>query len=161
MEFEAYIGEKQYRGKWDFIVKNSEVKPGMRFKTPDGTECVIIAPVVPDQNPLRNKWWAAPIDNAKPSFMVCFDVDKPEPITMSQSFVWVEESGQNERMFVSYALNMESTRRQILLRRACAIIAGEECRLYGLTDAQAIEELDALKAKQDVQGITKYPVGSE
>lgn len=80
-----------------------------------------------------------------------------EPIRMTQSFVRLETNGPEERLLVQYVLGgLDVTRKSILLRRACAILADEEKRLYELSDQKAIEELDALKAVQDSCKLTFF-----
>jgi len=62
----------------------------------------------------------------------------------------VNHDGSEESLLIRYVLHsLEPTRKNILLRRVFAVLACEEDRLYALTDAQAIAELDALKARQD------------
>jgi hypothetical protein len=79
-----------------------------------------------------------------------------EPIRMSQTVVRLETDGLDERLHLNYVIqNPEPTRKNILLRRACSLIGQEERRLYGLTDQQAIEELDQLKARQDATSMTQ------
>jgi len=140
-------------------MKNSEAKPGVRFPLEDGTVCVILAAVVPEENnPLGNKWWAAPLeDNSKPAFMVCFDVDMIEGWATTKSFAKLEFDGNGwQQLKVNYVLGTcEPIRKNILLRRAFAVLAAEENRIYALTDAEAIAELDALKASQDKQFVKK------
>ncbi len=68
------------------------------------------------------------------------------------STVRLETDGDEERLHIDYALSVsEPTRKNLLLRRIFSVIAAEEKRLWSLTDNQAIEELDALKATQDKQ----------
>jgi len=70
----------------------------------------------------------------------------------TRSFFKVENVDGEKRLRIDYAiLGLEETRTQLLLRRVGTILSAEEKRLYALTDNQAIEELDALKASQDKQ----------
>ncbi len=70
----------------------------------------------------------------------------------SQNFVSMETDGGQERLHCNYALvGLDDTRKNLLLRVALPVLAAEEKRIYSLTDAEAIAELDALKALQDKQ----------
>jgi len=74
----------------------------------------------------------------------------------TQSFWKLEDVDGWKRLKVDYAiLGLEETRTQIFMRRVGTVLATEEKRLYSLTDAQAIAELDALKAEQDKQFVKK------
>ena len=76
----------------------------------------------------------------------------------THNFVRLETVGTDERLHCDYAIiGLDQTRKTILLRRALSVIAAEEKRLYALTDNQAIAELDALKATQDVQSVRSVP----
>ena len=71
---------------------------------------------------------------------------------MSKSFVRIETDGQEERLHCNYAIRgLDETRKGLLLRRVLSLLANEENRIYLLSDSQALAELDALKARQDVQ----------
>ena len=70
----------------------------------------------------------------------------------TRNFYKIETVDGEKRLKIDYAIiGLEVTREQLLLRRATTILWEEEKRLYALTDQQAIEELDALKAIQDKQ----------
>ncbi len=65
---------------------------------------------------------------------------------MNESFVRLETDEQGFRLHCNYAVyGLDEARREILLRRVLAILALEEHRIYGLTDANALAELDACK----------------
>ncbi len=84
--------------------------------------------------------------------------ESPDQWHCSRSFVRLDTDGQQERMHVDYAINIaEPTRKHILLRRTFTVLAAEEKRLYALSDAQAIAELDALSAVQDAQSVRPAP----
>ena len=69
-----------------------------------------------------------------------------KPINYTQSFVRLETDGKGFRLHCDYAVcGLDEARREILLRRALAVLAQEEHRIYGLTDATALAELDACK----------------
>lgn len=84
--------------------------------------------------------------------------DPLEPVAVTESFVRLEANGTDERLHIDYVLqSLEPTRKQLLLRRALSLLASEETRLYNLSDAEAIAELDALKATQDKDRLTPMP----
>jgi len=77
---------------------------------------------------------------------------------MSEETTWghttstarLETNGPEERLVISYVLsNREPVRRELMHRMAIAALAIAETRYAFLTDAEAIAELDAVKAKQD------------
>ncbi len=69
-----------------------------------------------------------------------------EPVNYTQSRVRLETDGKGFRLHCDYAVSgLDEARREILMRRAIAILAQEEYRIYGLTDSHALAELDACK----------------
>lgn len=75
----------------------------------------------------------------------------------TRSFVRLETDGAEERLHVDYAISVsEPTRKNLLLHRIFSVIAAEEKRLYSLTDADAIKELDVLKAERQYEHIVEH-----
>ncbi len=67
----------------------------------------------------------------------------------TESFIRLETNGE-DRLHCDYAImGLDDVRKNILLRRGLSALSAEEKRIYSLTDAQALAELDALKAAQD------------
>jgi hypothetical protein len=67
----------------------------------------------------------------------------------------LETNGDDYRLHLDYAVLLDDIRKDILCRRVFTVLANEEKRLMQMTDAQAIAELDALKASQDKQFVKK------